>query len=367
MIKKIFKFVAAVMVFALTFNCVQNVLVGDMDKNRTTERFNSFFETESNTLDAVLLGSSASYTFFIAPYVWHEYGITVYSLTSSNQQLQAAQFLIEEARKTQPDALYIVNLSSMRSKVSQDILHIFFNDMPLSINKLKAIDYICDSYGYTFKEKMQYVVPIVKFHNRWSELKQTDFRKNYDQYKTGDFHYSFFKKAVDVGSIGYVNNETIAPLYDNIHQSICDLLDYCDKESVKVMFIISPQVINDKELVGRLNTAKKMVEERGYDVLDMRENSDEIGLDYAVDYYNEAHANVHGSFKTSTYLAEYLIDNYDFENKRGVSAYEDWEEAYMRYYYEWLEPNLIEADKQCFNVPLPDRTEWEALKSSKNK
>lgn len=359
--KKIIKIVAAIMVFVFMFNCVQNILVGGSDSNRTTKRFNGFYRTEKNTLDAVLLGSSASYAFFMAPYVWNEYGITVYSFTSSAQPIQAAQFLIEDARKTQPDALYIVNLSAIRSNVSQERFHILFSDMPFSVNKLRAIDYICDSYEYTFEEKMQYVVPIVKFHERWANLKETDFQKLYDDYKTGNSYSSFLKLSVDVGSIGYVNEETISPLYDNIYESVKDLLDYCAEDNVNVMFIITPQVIKNKNLVGMINNAKSMAEEYGFPVLDMRENSEEIGLDYEVDYYNKSHANMHGALKTSTYLAEYLIDNYDFEDKRGNSDYQDWDEAYMRYYYECLEPNLIEADNEYFNAPLPDKEAWEAL------
>lgn len=208
---------------------------------------------------------------------------------------------------------------------------------------------------------MQYVVPIVKFHDRWSELTEDDFEKLYDAYKTGNSYSSFLNLSVDVGSIGYVNNEIISPLYDNIYDSIKDLLDYCEEESVNVMFIITPQVIKNKDLVGMMNTAKSMAEERGYPVLDMRENYEDIDLDFAVDYYNKSHANMHGALKTSSYLAEYLIDNYGFEDKRGNSEYADWDEAYLRYYYECLEPNLIEADKKYFNAPLPDKAEWELL------
>ena len=366
MIKKILKFVSAVMVFIFTFNCIQNILVGEYDGNKTTTRFNGFYnKTTENSLDAVLLGSSASYSFFIAPFVWHEYGITVYPLASPAQPIQAAQFLIEDARKTQPDALYIVNLSTIRSKFTTERFYHLFNDMPFSLNKIKAIDYIGDSYEKTLKEKLQILFPIVLFHERWSELNENDFKKVNDGYKSGNSYNAFLKKSVDIKSLGYVSDDVFAPLHDNINQSIIDLLDYCEEENVKVLFILTPQKVDTIELLGMMNTAKNMVEERGYPVLDMRADYKKLDLDYAVDYYNATHANMHGALKTSIYLADYLVNNYNFEDKKGNTEYEDWEDAYMRYYYECLEPNLIEADKKYFNAPLPNKADWEALQKSK--
>ena len=361
MFKKFIKIVAALLVFVLLFNCVQNVLVGDIDDNRSTMRFNGFYKTEAGSLDAVLLGSSASYAYFIAPYVWHEYGVTIYPFASSAQPIQATKFLIEEARKAHPDAVYIINLAAVRSIVSQERLHILFSDWPLSMNKLSAIDYICDSYGYTDEDKIQYIAPIVTFHNRWSELNEYDFGKLYDDYKTGNYYPSFLKLSTDVGSIGRLDDELIVPLAENVEAAVADLLDYCQEENVKVQFIITPQSTKSKKIVGWFNVAKGMAEERGYTVLDMREKANEIGLDYAVDYYNNSHTNMHGAFKTSRYLTEFLLDKYDFADKRGNSEYAEWDEAYLKYYYECLEPNLIEADKQYFKSPLPDKSEWEAL------
>lgn len=363
MFKKIIKIVAAVLVFILSFNCVQNVLVGDIDNNRSTMRFNGFYKTEKGSLDAILLGSSASYAYFIAPYVWHEYGVTIYPFASSAQPIQATKFLIEEARKSHPDSVYIINLAAVRSIVSQERLHILFSDWPLSMNKLSAVDYICDSYEYTDEEKIQYVFPIVTFHNRWSELNKDDFGKLYDDYKTGNSYPSFLKLSEDVGSIGRLDDDLIVPLKENVEVAVADLLDYCQEEKIKVQFIITPQSTNSEKIVGWFNVAKGMVEERGYTVLDMREKADEIGLDYAIDYYNRSHTNMHGALKTSKYLTEFLLEQYEFEDKRGNSNYAEWDEAYLRYYYECLEPNIIEADMKYFNAPVPDKAKWKALQN----
>lgn len=365
MFKRFIKVVAALLIFVFLFNCVQNILVGDIDDNRSTMRFNGFYKTEEGSLDAVLLGSSASYAYFISPYVWHEYGVAIYPFASSAQPIQATKFLIEEARKAHPDAVYIINLAAVRSIVSQERLHILFSDWPFSMNKLSAVNYICDSYEYEEKDKLQYVVPLVTFHNRWAELNVDDFGKLYDDYKSGNCYPSFLKLSKNVGSIGRLDDDLIVPLGENIVTAVTDLLDYCQEEKIKVQFIITPQSTKSKKIVGWFNVAKGMAEERGYTVLDMREKADEIGIDFAVDYYNNSHTNMHGALKTSRYLTEYLMEQYDFDDKRGNPEYADWDEAYLRYYYECLEPNLIEADKKYFKMPAPDREKWEAIQEVK--
>lgn len=359
MSKKIIKVVAAVLVFILVFNCVQNILVGGVD-DRTTKRLNGFYENKRDSLDAVFVGSSATYAFLISPYVWQEFGITVYPYSSPAQPIQATKFLIEEARKTQPDALYIINLSTIRSKVTEARIYTLFNDMPFSLNKIKAVDYVCDCYEYDFEQKMNLLFPIIKYHSRWSDLNSEDFTTLQDEYKSGNDYRLFLKVTKKVGSIGIVDKTIYSPLPENIEPAIVDLLDYCVEEDFEVLFIIAPQPENDETRIGELNTLTKMVEERGFTVFNLRENYEDIGLNFNTDFYNKGHTNMHGALKTSRYIAEFLVENYGFEDKRGNSEYSDWDLAFSKYYYECLEPNLIEADKQYFTSPLPDRAEWEA-------
>ncbi len=348
------------MVFILVFNCVQNILVGGTD-DRTTKRLNGFYENEKGSLDAVYLGSSATYAFFMAPYVWQEYGITVYPYSSPAQPVQVTKFLIEEAMKTQPDALYIINLSTIRSEVTEERIYTLFNDMPFSLNKIKAVDYVGDCYEYDFTKKMQTLFPIIKYHSRWSKLTSSDFTTLEDEYKSGNDYRLFLKVIRNAGSIGIVDEDIFYPLPENIEPAMIDLLDYCEEEKLNVLFVTAPQPEKDEVSVGQLNTLTKMVKDRGFDVFDMRANYEEIDLNFKTDFYNSGHTNMHGAFKTSRYIAEYLIENYNFLDKRGDSEYSDWDIAFCKYYYECMEPNLLDTDRQYFTAELPEKDYWESL------
>ncbi len=354
MYKKVIKAISAVLIFALFFTAVQDLLVGAED-DRTPMRLNGFYDAPEGSLDAVFLGSSATYTFLVAPYVWHEYGITVYPYASQAQPIEAAKFIIEDARKTQPDAIYIVNVSAINGGVTPAWLHVLFDNMPFSVNKLQAVDYICDAFGYTsLEDKMEYVVPIVKYHDRWSQLTVADYNPGTDDYMTGNHYYSFLKLSKNVGSIGpteYVEG-TVIP--DSIDKAVNDLIQYIEEEDVKVQFVVTPQSIKNREKAAILNATVNKIETAGYDVLDMRAEYEAVGIDFAVDYYNAGHTNMHGAIKTSAYLTEELIDKFDLKDKRGDDKYEHWNVAADKYYSEFFCDNLIDSDMKYIKTDLSE-------------
>ena len=109
-----------------------------------------------------------------------------------------------------------------------------------------------------------------------------------------------------------------------------ELLGYCDAEQLQVLFVKPPQ-LDTAEEQGRMNALEDMVTERGYPCLDLMEHVDETGISLETDFYNEPHTNVHGSLKYSRVLAEYLVEQYGFSDKRGTKGWESWDEATASY------------------------------------
>ena len=54
---------------------------------------------------------------------------------------------------------------------------------------------------------------------------------------------------------------------------------------------------------------------KGYDYLNMNNVLDELNLDYSTDFYNSKHVNIAGAKKVTTYLAQYIEDNYGLQSK----------------------------------------------------
>ena len=327
--KKIIKGIAFVLVFCICFFTVQAVLSGDAD-TRDYKRIKEFFSLEENTLDAVFLGSSATYAFWNPAVGYREYGMTVYPLSTAKQEILAARYLIEDARKSHPDALYIVNLVSVTEQYNFRI-HRILDGYPNTLTKYKMIDYLADLGDYTLAERMEFYFPIIRFHDRWSELTAADFKTDPELYKSSCSYNSFLNTATDVSG-GLWDYDERLPVSEQMEKGIHDLLDYCEEENIKVLFILTPQSVKDTEKRGQQNTLMDIVRERGFDALDMNELVGELGLSSKTDYYDRTHTNLHGSIKVTDYLARYFIENYGFEDKRGDEKYADWETDTARYY-----------------------------------
>lgn len=345
--KKIIKGVAFLLVFATCFFTVQAIFSGDGD-DRDYRRIKSFFEQEENSLDAVFLGSSATYTFWQAPVAWNEYGITVFPLSNVKQPLLAAKFMIDDARKKQPDALYIVNIATVTEEYNFRI-HRSIDGYPNTINKFKMIDYLCDLGDFSLSERMEFYFPIIRFHSRWGELVPSDFNTPDDKHK-GAVSNSLFMKGVEDVSGGIKDTDYYEPVSEQMAEGITDLMDYCEEEKVRVLFVVTPQEITDKTRIGNLNTVIKMLEDRNFDVLNLMVDSEKIGLDPTKDYFNSTHTNIHGSIKFTDYFARYLAENYGFEDKRGNESFSDWDVA-SEDYYKTISKFMTDKDYEIITKP----------------
>ncbi len=338
-IKLIFKYAVFLFIFVLLFSFVQGLLVGDSD-TRDSERIAGFFELPENSLDAVFLGSSATYTFWNAPVAWSEYGIAIYPLSNSAQPSFAAKYLIEDAKKLHPDALLIINVSHILRDYEQYLDKLLIN-YPFSINKIKMANYLYNQAGFSFGKKLELMFPILRYNTRWNELTLSDFQKKSDEYMGGSHYNVFLNQSKDVSDYDPdFSARTI--LEDFIIQGMNDIMDYCQQENVKALFIIMPQAVNEDRTKNQ-NTIAEMIESRGLDFIDLRKQIKEIGLDLKKDYYNERHTNLHGSIKVTDYLSQYFIENYGFEDKRGEPEYKNWDTA-SKNYMKLVKPYLFESD-----------------------
>ena len=328
--KKIIKAVAFILIFCICFFTAQGLLTGDVD-TRDYRRIKGFFDQRENSLDAVFLGSSATYSFWTPAFAYREYGITVYNLANAKQEILTAKYLIDDARKTQPDALYIVNLVSVFEQYNFRI-HSVLDGYPNTINKYKMIHHMAELGGYSLAERMEFYFPIIRFHGRWNDLYTFDFKKTDEAYKGSSSYNSFVNLTADCSG-GLWDYDERKPVSEDLEEGMIDLLDYCEEENVNVLFVLTPQTTTDKYKRGRQNTLMDLAESRGFKTFDMNKvAATEMGLNDRVDFYNREHTNIHGSIKFTDYFAKYLIENYGFEDKRGDENFADWENDTANYY-----------------------------------
>lgn len=106
------KCIAFAVIFAVCLNALTTILTNRVDAT-TNNCVENFYAEEENKLDAVYLGSSNCFAFWNPIVAWQEYGIAVHSFASNSQPITATEYYLREARKTQPNAVYIININTM--------------------------------------------------------------------------------------------------------------------------------------------------------------------------------------------------------------------------------------------------------------
>ena len=321
---------------------IMNGIVTNAGEYRLRQYYGSFYSEEAGSLDAVYIGSSATYAYWLAPVAWERYGIAVSEFASSSQPFEASEYIIREARKTQPDALYIVPIRTIGG-ITAVHMHKMTDNMPFSWNKIQMVRTLSGYIGLNWADQMEFLFPFIRFHSRWSELTEQDFNYPLDGLKGSGYYAEFLHDCVDV-SPTYFTSDRVGTLSEVTQTALDSLLAYCEAEQVNVLFIRTPHASMNANALARQNAIKETVEAHGYPVLDMITEVDEIGLDLTQDFFNLAHTNIHGAAKVTDYIARYLVENYGFEDKRGDPAYSSWDDAYASYTEQYASVYTLDVE-----------------------
>lgn len=327
--KKLIKGIIFILIFAVLFSGASRILTSPGDY-RNYQWIVGFYEEPKNSLDAVYVSSSTGYAYWNSLTAWDQYGIAVYPYTSNAQHFITTEYLIREVRKTQPDAVFIVNTNTIGDeRMTVENLHHLLDYMPFSVNKLLLTNYLAKTAGLSWEEALELYVPLYRYHDRWSDIHTADFTYKIDGLKGASNYDSYWNYSLDITDI-YMRDDGKAPLETHISDAVISLMDYCEEENVRILFVTVPRA-ETEERVQQLNELNAMLEARGFDTLNLLDQPELCGLDLEQDFYNEGHTNVHGSVKYTQYLAEYLMENYGFQSKHGDEAYASWDEGYAQY------------------------------------
>jgi len=320
----------------IVFLCIFFILLGSISYSARPdsdmkERFAGFYSEPKNTIDVIAIGASPISPLLASPYIWNEYGITSYPLSTNAQPVAAVKYIIEDAHKTQKDSLFIVDTTMFM--VETDVLltepriRNVVDNMKYSLTRVKAIKDMVEDKN----KRIDYYFDISKYHSailgknglNTDDIKYFDF-KNESIYKG-----YLFTEAVDIFEPVSVEHITeVNPMPESAEAVLVELMNYCEKKDISLLFITCPYIASEDNKMEH-NYIENLVLEHGYDYLDFNDLYEEMDIDFGKDFYNTNHMNVYGAEKFSKYLGNYLKDNYKLQDKKGYEGYEAWDESYI--------------------------------------
>ena len=327
---------------------------------RAYQTFYNFREEPDNEVDIVYIGASGTYAMMSAPLAWKDYHVRSYVYALPNLQPYGIKGMIKEARKTQPNAVYIVTLNAFKKdNISEATraasVHYTVDYMPWSLNKIETINKMAESAGFTGKNKLEFYLPFYRFHSRWATMNtlEDDAFIELNGYKSGSFYMDYLYGSANLNYSFYNDTDIRLDMPEEVEADLLDIIDYCKENDVKLGFLITPQAINDISNVALMNTAKDIVEAAGYPCFDYFHQLDEVGLNLQRDFYNTLHTNIHGAIKCTNHATKAIMDYFQLEpvpnDEEHKKSYESWDQALEKY------SELIEAYALDFELNHEER------------
>lgn len=314
-----------------------------------------FYAEPKDSLDVVLLGASEVFTDFSSGHAYDLYGFTSYpyALDAAPATVHVSQ--LREIRKHQDPKWIVVEINGFlyddpALQTNSGSLRRYLNNIPVSINWARTI------LEETPKDEwLYYFFPLAKDHSNWKTIPdQLEDVRELAAIRLGG--------SVLKGNVSTMNcyegpdhrdvsaDLTRLPLEPMARQELIGFLEYCREEKIEnILFVRFPHVIATEESYERYcrgNEAGQIIQEYGYDFVNLEREYAQIGLIAAEDFYNEDHTNYRGQQKLTEYFGRILVEEYGVTESQLTNVQkQDWDKAadYSRRFYAYAEAQMAKG------------------------
>ncbi len=320
--KNIIKAVCFCTILVLFLNHIYGIFSWKDTAGDYVSSMESFYDLEEDLVDVLFLGSSRCYCSINNSVLWNEQGIASFNLAVSGQDLASSYHCLVEALTTQTPEVVCLELygATFHGYIIESNMYRNTLSYRMSPNAIAA----ANSIGEDRAEELLLRWPIV--HTRYRELKPQDFREErltYIGYKS-EFPVNRIEQLLQ-----YRGDETLA-IEAREEEWIRKIIALAQENDIELCFYVAPAVLSDEQ-AKKMNYVEELAGEFGVPVLNMPKRSAELRISTNRDFLDRFHTNYNGAKKVSKFMANYLVQNYDLQDRRGQEGYELWEEdAHVR-------------------------------------
>lgn len=312
----------------------------------------------TNTIDVLLIGSSATYSGFSSAYAYEKFGFTSYPYAIGGGTCTMWKPALQDALRNQRPKLVVVDVfgggyerEMIETRSSQ--LYLIMNSVPLSAEKIRMAKEISKNVNNVSAASM--VFPFIKCHSR-VPINLLRLKERLETEKFGPSPLKGLETRTRTRQLAFVDDvsfsEETMPIDEKTEGVIRDFLEYCKSQDLKVLFVKYPTVLTqedpDELLVNlRANRICEIAEEYGFDSLNMQKDFHKIGLKERKDYYNHGHTNIRGQKKVTSYLGDYIQNSLNIApSKLDEDVRAEWDES-VEYFHalDALSEELIRQGK----------------------
>ncbi len=291
-----------------------------------------------DNVDVIFVGASELFSSCQPFRAWSEYGMTSYVMASGSIQMESVQGLVEEALKYQTPKLLVISMlpfGKTEENLVETGLKYTTNSMDYSITRFKTIFRALNNVENNSEEMeiMPLYFDIASYHWNTQQLGNKTAWEHINNNAVDPYNGFLFHPAhvvlpeplrsnYDTEERAQLNSRQIGALYS--------LLEYCKEIKTQIMFIAPFHGLYDTEWQEQYNAIGDIVESYGYPVLNANNYYEELGMNFATDFYANYHTNVLGAEKFTNFICEHIADSYELSDYRAEEGYEDWNHLYEK-------------------------------------
>lgn len=315
--KRSLKAVLFVIIFCIVLDVVNGILI---PKRKTiNSNIQGLYELPENEIDVLFLGTSHVHSAISPMQLYDDYGIVSYVLSTDDQPFELSYTLISETLKSQNLKMVVLDMAGlMKEYPNLDAYQMVMNELPLSINKIKAIDKYTKIGG---TEPLALLSPIYAYNNRWKELTASDFSENLyeDEFFTKGFNFLTMINGTDYTvekmNQDALNYPTDFDFLDSKKNELMKIKTLCDNEGIELLAIKIPVLKSPASpYIGWTRTKSQLADEicseLGINYIDLMYDG-QVNIEWYGDTHDQGvHLNYRGAKKTTDYLGQYIVENY---------------------------------------------------------
>ena len=333
MIKRILKITAAVLTLVLVLYVAQRILMPKYVSEAQDGRLIAEYYDSAQNHDVVFVGDCEVYENISPVKLWQDYGISSYVRGSPQQLIWHSYYLMEETLKYEKPEAFVFNVLSMKygEPQSEAYNRLALDGMKWSASKAGSIN-----AAMTEEEDfVTYLFPLLRFHSRWSELTAEDFKYAFKE--VPQLSINGYLMRIDVDGIEELRKGR--ELSDYSFADVCwEYLDkmrtLCEENGVELILMKAPTNTPQWYWYEEWDVQiREYAQKHGLRYYNFLEVTDEIGLDYTTDTYDQGgHLNLSGAEKLSVYFGKILCEELGLTSHKGEAEYEAvWQELTAQY------------------------------------
>ena len=317
-------------------------------------RIINFHKEPADSIDVLLVGSSATYSDFSSGYAYDKYGFTSFPYAIGGSTCTMWKPAVKDALNTQKPRLVVVDVFG--GGYDRDLVDTRNNQLSIvmshtanSKEKVETAEELSRLVEKT--STSSFLFPFIKYHNNVPNCvndlpDRLRLEKADPSPLKGTNSLARTRVLEDVDPDSFTDESV--HLDEKTEAIIKDFIDYCKSEDIDVLFVKYPSVLMDgypdeMEVNLRANRILEIGRENGCYTLNMQKHFHDIGLEETKDFYNHGHTNTRGQKKVTEFLGKYLHDTIGIgPSDLSESEKNEWDEA-VRYWdaYQAVSEELI--------------------------